>query len=268
MPSSTSLADNKSLQRYLHSKALYAGIIDGIWGQASHAAAKKLLGPASASWPRERALVAVAQSMFKELGFYGAAIDGIAGPASQAAREKWQDHITFVRPSPDPTGGVKSSMVWPRQSECLEFYGTPNRPDTGWDIVRVTLPYERKLAWDLDSKVTKAPIHAKCREAYLAVHEDILAHYGLDGIRELHIDHWGGTLAVRTMRNGSSWSMHAFGCAEDLDPARNGLRTPMAQAQFGKPVYAPMLDIWEKHGAISLGRARNFDPMHFQFARL
>ena len=84
----------------------------------------------------------------------------------------------------------------------------------------------------------------------------------------LGIDQFGGCLSVRPMRNGTAWSTHAFGCAIDWDADRNQLRTPFAKSQMGKPEYAKFLDLWEEEGWISLGRARNFDSMHVQAARL
>jgi hypothetical protein len=37
---------------------------------------------------------------------------------------------------------------------------------------------------------------------------------------------------------------------------------------MAQPEYAPFLDLWEAEGFVSLGRARNFDWMHVQAARL
>lgn len=265
---STTLADNKSLQRFLQSKGLYSGVIDGVWGKGSDAAARALLGPVAASWAPERRIVAVAQTMFEQLGFYTAAIDGLAGPASQAAREKWQDHITFVRPSPDPSAGVTRAPQWPLQRDCPAFYGRPGEPATGWKIVRLETPYPLYLDWSLTTKVTSIQIHEKCRDSAERAMKVILAHYGLDRIHELGIDQFGGSVAVRKMRNGSSWSMHAYGCALDFDADRNQLRETHSSARFARPEYAAFLDAWEAEGWISLGRARDFDWMHVQAARL
>jgi hypothetical protein len=70
------------------------------------------------------------------------------------------------------------------------------------------------------------------------------------------------------MRGGSSWSMHAWGIAVDIDPERNSLYTTWKNAQMSKPEYEKFVQFWYDEGAINLGKERDFDPMHFQFAKL
>jgi hypothetical protein len=98
----------------------------------------------------------------------------------------------------------------------------------------------------------------------LAVFNDLLSHYGYDKIKELGIDLYGGCFNYRRMRSGSAWSMHAWGIAIDLDPARNTMRETKRTARFARPEYKPMIDIFYKHGFISLGREKDFDWMHFE----
>ena len=95
-----------------------------------------------------------------------------------------------------------------------------------------------------------------------------LDHYGLERIRELKLDQWGGTLNVRKMRGGTKYSMHSWGIAIDIDPAHNRLHWGRDRAWLARRNRADFIDFFEDEGWISLGRERNFDWMHFQAARL
>ncbi len=87
-------------------------------------------------------------------------------------------------------------------------------------------------------------------------------------MQRLRLDLFGGCLNVRKMRGGSSYSMHSWGIAVDLDPIRNKFRWDSRRASFARKEYLPFWEIVENHGATSLGLERDFDWMHFQFARL
>jgi len=106
-------------------------------------------------------------------------------------------------------------------------------------------------------------------DAMLRVFTKLKGEYGEEKLRELGIDQFGGCLNVRLKRGSSSqWSIHSWGCAVDLDADRNMLKESKRTARFARPEYLPMWRIIEGEGAVSLGRARNFDWMHWQFARL
>ena len=98
----------------------------------------------------------------------------------------------------------------------------------------------------------------------LGVFNDILEEYGLEKIQELGIDLFGGIYNCRPMRGGTKFSKHAWGIAIDLDPARNGLKTTFKKAQFSKPEYDKLHEIFEKHGFINLGKTRGYDAMHWE----
>lgn len=89
----------------------------------------------------------------------------------------------------------------------------------------------------------------------------------MERIRELRLDVYGGCFNNRPIRGGSRPSLHAWGIAIDMDPERNTLYMSTPEAVFSGPEYDAFWSIVEKEGAFSLGRERNYDWMHFQFAR-
>jgi hypothetical protein len=147
-------------------------------------------------------------------------------------------------------------------AQLIAKYGQPN--ENGTYLKTIDLPYPMRIAWDVDTKVKKMRCHKLVADAFLAVFNDLLAHYGYEKIVELGIDLYGGCFNYRKMRGGSSWSTHAWGVAIDLDPARNKLKETKKTARFARPEYKPMIDIFYKHGFESLGVEKDYDWMHFQ----
>lgn len=147
--------------------------------------------------------------------------------------------------------------------QATKKYGTPT--ETGAEyLVTLNLPYPMRLAWDLETSVTRMRVHRLVKDNFEAVFKDLLAHYGYEKLKELGIDLFGGCFAYRRMRGGTSWSKHSWGIAIDLDPARNTLKETSATARFARPEYKPMIDIFYKNGFIGLGPEKNYDWMHFE----
>ena len=141
-------------------------------------------------------------------------------------------------------------------------FGQPG--DTS-NFVVIDLPYPMRIAWDTKVTVKKMQCHKLAADPFKKVFADLLAYYGLTELQRLGIDLFGGCVNVRPMRGSKTkWSRHAWGIAIDLDPARNGLKTKAPIAQFSKPEYKAMTDIFYKHGFIGLGREQDRDFMHFQ----
>jgi hypothetical protein len=105
-------------------------------------------------------------------------------------------------------------------------------------------------------------------DAMLRVFTKLRSEYGEAKLRDLGIDQFGGCLNVQLKRGSKSeWSIHSWGCAVDLDADRNMLKETKRTARFARPEYLPMWKIIEGEGGVSYGRARDFDWMHWQFAR-
>lgn len=153
---------------------------------------------------------------------------------------------------------------WPKQnySSMVKFYGP-----VGENQTQIVLPYPMVLDWE-PRTVNKITCHEKVADTMVKIFKNLQSEYGYDRLHELGIDQFGGMLNVRKMRGGSSWSIHSWGAAIDLDADRNQLKWGRDRAQFAKPQYEPMWKIIEAEGLTSLGRARNMDWMHSQAADL
>jgi len=146
--------------------------------------------------------------------------------------------------------------------QIIAKYGQPGDPQ---QQTILQLPYPMRIAWDTSATVTHIQCHHLVAPVLTSVFNDLLAHYGLPELQRLGIDLFGGCLNVRLQRGSTTkWSRHAWGIAIDLDPARNGLKTKWADAQFSKPEYKFMVDTFHAHGFIGYGPDRNYDAMHWE----
>lgn len=157
-----------------------------------------------------------------------------------------------------------TATVWPRQADVQKFFGEPGSPACTAGMAEV---YPMRVDWARSSIVRRFRCHTKVEKPIEAIFAKTMAHYGEKRVAELGLDLFGGCYNFRPMRGGDSWSMHAWGIAVDLDPSRNQLKWGKDRAAFARPEYDAFWAIVESEGAVSLGRARNYDWMQFQFAR-
>jgi len=146
--------------------------------------------------------------------------------------------------------------------QAVNIYGKPTQQ--GSYLTTIKLPYPMRLAWDKKTTVKTMRCHKLVADEFTKVFNEILQVYGLKKIQELGIDLFGGCFNFRAMRGGSDYSRHSWGIAIDLDPERNQLKETSETARFARPEYDAMIDIFYKHGFISLGREKNYDWMHFE----
>lgn len=231
------------------------------------------------------------QSRLTAHGFPCGEIDGILGPKTLHALRGFQrakgldgtgqaDEMTVTalrasssRVSFEETGFIPDRdtdsaddhrrSAWPRQKDVASFFGP-----VGTSQTRVEVPWDMRLAWDLDVTVRTMTLHEKVASSAERVLHKIRGLYSDRQIKELGLDLFGGSLNVRRMRGGSRYSMHAYGIAIDFDPARNRLSWKRPQARLSLDDAIPFWRAWEAEGWVSLGRERNFDWMHIQAARL
>lgn len=145
---------------------------------------------------------------------------------------------------------------------AIKKYGFPTENPSYLTVLN--LPYPMKLAWDKNVFVNKITCHKLVSDKLELIFKEILHYYGLEKIKELGIDIYGGCYNFRKMRGGNDYSRHSWGIAIDLDPERNLLKETSKTARFARKEYKPMIDIFYKYGFVSLGREKNYDWMHFE----
>jgi hypothetical protein len=142
-------------------------------------------------------------------------------------------------------------------------YGIPNAQGSPY-LTKLTLAYPMVLSWERGTVIHSFTCHKLVKANFEAVFKDILDTYGLDQIKKLGLDLYGGCFNYRQMRGGTTLSRHSWGVAIDLDPERNLLKENHTTARFARPEYKNMIDIFYKHGFKSLGREKDYDWMHFE----
>lgn len=233
------------------------------------------------------------QSRLTAHGYPVGAIDGQIGPITIAAIKAFQkarglevtgtangttvSHLKMPSSTvpPEKLIGVPQRTVdgqedpkaiknhWPRQIDCMEFYGP-----VGKSQVMVELPFSMMLAWDKSTRVRKISLHSKVAASASRVFNQIAGIYTDAERSSLGLNIFGGSLNVRRMRGGTAYSMHSWAIAIDFDPERNQLNWKAPQARLSHADAVPFWEAWEAEGWLSLGRAKNFDWMHVQAARL
>jgi hypothetical protein len=183
----------------------------------------------------------------------GVEADGIAGPKTKAAIQKHLKAILDKAPRRFPKVGTK---------EFKEFWGPHGVPD-GYapPMKKITLPFPLYLYGNKNKSVTTLSVHEKAAEAFAEFFANLAVKYPTQSERgAVGITVYDGLYNPRLMRGSSStWSMHAWAIAIDLNAEENGLKTPW-------PSKAVMpLEVYECAaiaGLQSLGWTRGNDAMH------
>jgi len=275
-----------AMQIFLEKDNVYSGEIDGKVGKETYEAIDKLLtayGVEHKGWSKTRLRVAGEQMLYRSLDIDVGAIDGIDGHLMGYGRELFNAKLTMmfrsfmeelfdrgvtkatpVTPTKEAqVGEIKPFRSFPTQSRTSSYFGK-----IGTNQAMCEMPYPLVLSWEPSKELTKFSCHKFVKPSLERLFQRTLDHYGYEKIKELRLHYFGGCLNVRKVRGGSGWSQHSWGIAVDLDPDRNALKMNHTQAEFAKPAYNKFWEFVYDEGAISLGKERDFDWMHFQFSRL
>lgn len=173
----------------------------------------------------------------------GVVPDGFWGPKSIAA---CQAYLRSLMPAPNP---------WPKPRDAGEFYGKPGDES---NLVMIDLPYPMFYA---GKRVTRTRVHKKCAASLLRILTAIKARMEAAPHIQDEAEDYGGCYNFRLKRGGSSYSMHAYGAAIDLDADDNTFRDSW-------PMKSDMpLEIMEefaREGWKSAGAFWGYDAMHFE----
>ena len=261
------------LQEQLKTAGFNPGKPDGKLGNNTYRAVDAALRAQTAqlpgnwsSWPQPQKAIACLQLFCKNKKIEVGNIDGKWGPQTDFAVSSLMHLVEHGAPPPpwrDEEPAILNPHKWPSQADVERFYGP-----VGKNQVKIQVPYPHRLSWDLTKTILSFQCHEKVHDSLGRVLQRVLDHYGPERIRELRLDRWGGSLAVRKMRGGTRWSMHSWGIALDYDPDRNQLKWGRDRAAFAQPAYDVWWRLWEEEGWVSLGRAKNYDWMHVQAAKL
>lgn len=269
-------------QRLFAKAGFYSAVIDGDFGPKTKQAIESILGVDAlnlpknwSTWDRERKRIAACQVILKKSGFYEVgAIDGFVGPSTQFAMSNWNHLQTFGKlPEHWRTDDIPQDLVspvkttgFPFQDQVTKIYGNPGGSQC--TAGKIKLPFKMKIAWDLESSITEISCHEKIADSATRAYSKINSAFSPEDIDRLGFNKFGGCYNFRKMRGGNTFSMHSYGIAIDHDPEHNQLKWGKDRASLASAECIEFWRIWESEGWLSLGRARNYDWMHVQAARL
>jgi hypothetical protein len=174
----------------------------------------------------------------------GVTPDGFWGPKSIAACQK---HLRSLMPKKSP---------WPKsaQASLKRFYGDPGLSQVEQRLARVAVPF---VGIEYDGRpVSYLTCHKLVAESLLRV----LSAISLSEHAPL-LKTYAGIYNHRPMRGGTSWSLHAFGAAIDLDPGNNGNQTHWP-SRATMPL--AVMEMFAREGWLPAGAFWSRDSMHFQ----
>ena len=156
-------------------------------------------------------------------------------------------------------------LGWPSQAEVRSGKSIFGKAGDESQLVLVAPAYPLYY----EGRVVKhVRVHKLIAEHVQEIFKEVLEAYGIERIKELGLDQYSGSYNYRATRSGATMSMHSWGIALDFAAEKNAYSMKKPKASLSKPECEKWWEIWERHGAVSLGRAKNYDWMHVQFATL
>ena len=156
-------------------------------------------------------------------------------------------------------------LGWPTQEEVRTGRSIFGKAGDESKLVNVKPAYPLYFE---GKKVSTVRVHELIARHVEAAFKEIAEAYTPERIHVLGLDDYSGSFNHRVTASGKSLSMHSWGIALDFAAGKNAYHQTRKTASLAKPECKKWWDIWESHGAVSLGRECDYDWMHLQFARL
>lgn len=185
----------------------------------------------------------------------GVAQDGKAGKKTACAVLEKLNSKKEVKPN-------SCKFVAPRKEDIRSGKSCYGKAGDESNLVSIVPPYQ--LYFDT-TPVKTIRVHKLIASAVEEALKLVLHTYGLSRIKELKLDKFDGCFNNRSVRGGTSTSMHAWGIAIDWYASANGMNDKTGKAPLSKEVYNDWWNIWESVGARSFGRRNGYDWMHVEF---
>lgn len=173
----------------------------------------------------------------------GTVPDGVWGVKSIAACQR---HLRGLMPSPNPWPGSS-------QSALRRFYGAPGDEGNLYplNVAALDIRYEGRKVKTIRCHRLVAQSLGRVLAKLATVAPDVLRSYA-------------GCFNFRPVRGGSSYSLHAWGAAIDLDPDHNGDKTHWP-TRASMPI--EVMEAFAREGWLPAGAFWHRDAMHFQATR-
>lgn len=147
----------------------------------------------------------------------GVDADGIPGPKTALAL---LDRLGIRQPE----------QSWPSQEEVRSGKSVFGRAGDESNMTSIKLPYIMRLAWETNTTVSTMRCHKLVAEPLVRIFQATLDHYGMEKIRELGLDLYGGCFNNRSIIGGKATSMHAWGNRRGHGPGQKRPEHPRAES--------------------------------------
>jgi hypothetical protein len=182
----------------------------------------------------------------------GVEVDGFWGPKSIFA---CQAHLKKMMPAPHP---------FPTQRDVPKFYGKHGEKN-GYTPPMAVVETPFPLYYD-GTTMIRIRAHELVADSLARVFERLVEIYpDAEAQSDAGINVFDGIYNPRPMRGGSSWSMHSWAIAIDLDASRNQNNSNWP---YRSHMPLEVMECFAKEGWLSAGAFWGRDAMHFQATKI